>query len=265
MRSLFKLVLLGIFMLSIPGKSMAWGMLGHRIVGQIADSYISGKTRKEVKKILGNESLAMASNWADFIKSDSTFNYLGNWHYANFLDNLDYQTLKQEMEKETGTNIYNRIRFVAAELKNKNTDPAKKKMYLRLLIHFVGDLHQPMHMGRKADAGGNGIKLSWFSQPTNLHRVWDEQLIEYQQLSYTEYADAINFTDKQQVKKLQSDDLTVWAYESYKISRQLYATVKPEDKLSYRYNFDHIATLNQQLLQGGVRLAGLLNEVFISY
>src|SRR5688572_5498892 len=193
MRSLFKLAVAGLLLLSIPAKSMAWGMLGHRIVGQIADSYISGKTRKEVKKILGNESLAMASNWADFIKSDSTFNYLGNWHYANFMDNLDYETLKQQMEKETGTNIYNRIRFVTTELKNKNTSAEKKKMYLRLLIHFVGDLHQPMHMGRKADSGGNGIKLSWFYQPTNLHRVWDEQLIEYQQLSYTEYADAINF------------------------------------------------------------------------
>jgi hypothetical protein len=265
MRPSFKLILLSFFLIYIPVQSMAWGMLGHRIVGEIADSYISSKTRKEVKKILGNESIAMASNWADFIKSDSTYNYLGNWHYANFLDNMDYQALKEAMEKETGTNIYNRIRFLTAELKNEDLAPEKKKMYLRLLIHFVGDLHQPMHMGRKADSGGNGIKLSWFYQPTNLHRVWDEQLIEYQQLSYTEYVDAINFTNAKQVKALQNDDLTVWAYESYKISRQLYATVKPEEKLSYRYNFDHIDTLNQQLLKGGVRLAGLLNEIFVGY
>jgi hypothetical protein len=265
MRPSFKLILLSFFLIYIPLQSMAWGMLGHRIVGEIADSYISAKTRKEVRKILGNESLAMASNWADFIKSDSTYNYLGNWHYANFLDNMDYQALKEAMEKETGTNIYNRILFLTAELKNENLEPQKKKMYLRLLIHFVGDLHQPMHMGRKADSGGNGIKLSWFYQPTNLHRVWDEQLIEYQQLSYTEYTRAINFTDPKQVKDLQNDDLTVWAYESYKISRQLYSTVKPEEKLSYRYNFDHIDTLNQQLLKGGVRLAGLLNQVFAGY
>jgi len=262
MRSSFKLVLLSFILLYIPVQSMAWGMLGHRIVGEIADSYISAKTRREVKKILGNESLAMASNWGDFIKSDSTYNYLNNWHYANFLDNLDYQMLKEAMEKETGPNIYNRIQFLAAELKKESTEPQKKIMYLRLLIHFVGDLHQPMHMGRQADSGGNGIKVSWFYQPSNLHRVWDSDLIEYQQLSYTEYANAINFANANQVRALQKDDLSVWAFESYQISRQLYATVKPDEKLSYRYNFDHIDTLNQQLLKGGVRLAGLLNDVF---
>lgn len=265
MQSPFKLVFLSFFLLYIPVQSMAWGMQGHRIVGEIADCYISCKTRREVKKILGNESIAMASNWADFIKSDSSYNYLSNWHYANFMDNMDYQMLKTALEKETGTNIYNRIQFLSSELKKEDLEAGKKQMYLRLLIHFVGDLHQPMHMGRKEDAGGNGIKLSWFNQPTNLHRLWDEQLIENQQLSYTEYAKAINFTTKTQRKAWQQDPLSKWAFESYEISRELYTEVKPEEKLSYRYNFDHISTVNQQLLKGGVRLAGLLNEVFARY
>ena len=63
---------------------MCWGQLGHRIVGEIADSYLTAKTKAEIKKILGNESIAMSSNWADFIKSDSTFKYLDTWHYINF-------------------------------------------------------------------------------------------------------------------------------------------------------------------------------------
>jgi hypothetical protein len=265
MRSRYKLLFLGIILLYLPVQTMAWGMQGHRIVGEIADSYINGKTRREIKKILGNESIAMASNWADFIKSDTSFNYLGNWHYANFMDNLDYEMLKSALEKETGTNIYNRILFLSSELKKQYLEAGKKKMYLRLLIHFVGDLHQPMHMGRKDDSGGNGIKLSWFNQPTNLHRLWDEQLIENQQLSYTEYTKAINFTSRVQRNEWQRDPLSKWAFESYVISRQLYSTVKPEEKLSYRYAFDHIAQLNQQLLKGGVRLAGLLNQVFAKY
>lgn len=265
MKFSFKHLLLSFILLYIPAQTMAWGMLGHRIVGEIAESYINTKTRKEVRKILGNESLAMASNWGDFIKSDPAYNYLGNWHYANFTDNLDFQQLKEAMEKETGTNIYNRIRFLTAELKKPNLDGGKKKMYLRLLIHLVGDLHQPMHMGRKDDSGGNGIKLSWFYEPTNLHRVWDEDLINYQQLSYTEYTKAINYTTTKELKTWLNDDVEVWAFESYKISRRLYSTIKPEEKLGYRYNFDHIATLNHQLLKGGVRLGGLLNQVFTGY
>lgn len=265
MRSSFKLLIISSFLLYLPIQTMAWGMLGHRIVGEVADSYIKGKTRKEVKKILGNESIAMASNWADYIKSDSIYNYLGNWHYANFMDNLDFQLLKVALEKETGTNIYNRIRFLSSELKNQNLETGKKQLYLRLLIHLVGDIHQPMHMGRKDDSGGNGIKIFWFNQPSNLHRLWDSDLIESQQLSYTEYTQAINHASKNNIKTWLNDDVNVWAFESYEISRKLYANVKPEAKLSYRYNFDHLDTLNQQLLKGGVRLAGILNQVFSNY
>lgn len=265
MRPSGKVLLLSFFLFYIPAQSMAWGLLGHRIVGEVADCYIKGKTRKEVKKILGGESIAMASNWADFIKSDSTFNYLSNWHYANFMDNMDYQTLKLALDKETGTNIYNRINFLSSELKNKNLEAGKKQMYLRLLIHFVGDIHQPMHMGKKEDSGGNGIKIFWFNEPSNLHRLWDSDLIESQQLSYTEYTAAINHPNKNEIKALLHDDLSVWAFESYQISRKLYATVKPDQKLSYRYNFDHLSTLNSQLLKGGVRLAGLLDNIFAKY
>ena len=71
------------FFLSVPFLSMAWGVLGHRIVGEIADSYLTTKAKAEIQKILGTESMAITSNWADFIKSDSTYNYLGSWHYIN--------------------------------------------------------------------------------------------------------------------------------------------------------------------------------------
>lgn len=265
MRLSLKLVIVTSFLFYLPLQTMAWGMLGHRVVGEIADSYLKGKTRKEIKAILGNESIAMASNWADFIKSDTSYNYLSNWHYANFMDNLDYQSLKTAMEKETGTNIYNRIRFLSSELRNEELEISKKRMYLRLLIHFVGDLHQPFHMGRKEDSGGNGIKIFWFNQPSNLHRLWDSDLIESQQLSYTEYTASINHPDKNELETWLNDDLSVWAFESYKMSRELYSKVKVDEKLSYRYTYDHLDELNQQLLKGGVRLAGLLNQVFKKY
>ncbi|ALJ01153.1 S1/P1 Nuclease [Rufibacter tibetensis] len=242
---------------------MGWGMIGHRIVGEIADRHISSKARKNIRKILGNESIAIASNWADFIKSDPAFNYLDNWHYINLKEGLSQSEVETHLKQDTTTNAYTRINYLVAQLKKKDLPQEQKVMNLRLLIHFIGDVHQPMHVGRPEDLGGNRIRVEWFNNPSNLHRVWDSQLIEYQQLSYTEYATAINFASKDQVKTWQKQLAPIWFFESYQIAQQLYKGIsKPEEKLSYRYNFDYVQTLNEQLLKGGVRLAGVLNEIF---
>jgi hypothetical protein len=247
----------------LPVQSMAWGLLGHRIVGEIADSYLTAKARAEIKKILGTESIAMASNWPDFIKSDTSYKYLDAWHYVDFEKGLSYSELKDALKKDTSANAYNAINFLVKELKKKNLPKDKKQMYLRLLIHIVGDIHQPLHVSPEGTAGGNDIKVQWFGAASNLHRIWDSQLIDNQQLSYTEYVKDINHISAADRKKLQSQPVSQWLYESYTLAEALHKEIKGDNpKLSYRYNFDHIKTLNDQLLKGGVRLAGLLNEIF---
>jgi hypothetical protein len=148
------------------------------------------------------------------------------------------------------------------ELKKKDLDHEKKQFYLKMLIHIVEDIHQPMHTAHAEDKGGNDIKVNWFSTPTNLHAVWDSQLIDFQQLSYTEYADAIYKCTAEQRTKWQGAPLSEWIFESSQLANQIYTGVKPGDTLNYRYNFNNIAIVNQQLLKGGVRLAGLLNQLF---
>jgi hypothetical protein len=136
-------------------------------------------------------------------------------------------------------------------------------MYLRLLIHITGDIHQPMHVGRLEDLGGNKIKVMWFNDAANLHQVWDEKLINFQQLSYTEYVAAINHTSKAQRNEWYSEPLNSWLYQSYKYAEKIYSDIKqPDQKLDYKYNFNYIGILNERLLKGGVHLAGLLNEIF---
>jgi len=103
----------------------------------------------------------------------------------------------------------------------------------------------------------------WFNAPTKLHAVWDESLINFQQLSYTEYTHAINHTTQKQRLTWQKQPVSEWIVESYQIAEQLYDEIKqPDQKLGYRYNYDHIQTLNERLLKAGVRLAGLLNQLF---
>lgn len=262
MKTMRKLLLAAI-LFYIPAHSFAWGVLGHRIVAQIAESYLTHKARKQIQRILGYESMAITSNWPDFIKSDSNFNYLSNWHYINLREGLAEAAIEQILQQDTTVNAYTKINWLSGQLKNKDLAPDMKLMYLRLLIHIVGDVHQPMHVGRLEDLGGNRIRIQWFNSPTNLHALWDEKLIDFQQLSYTEYATAINHTTKEQRKQWQAEPASCWIINSYNIAQQLYAEINtPDQKLSYRYNFDHVQTLNDQLLKGGVHLAGLLNQIF---
>jgi len=248
-----------------PLKAMCWGQLGHRIVAEIADSYLTAKAKAEIKKILGTESIAMASNWADFIKSDTAFKYLDTWHYINFEKNLSYNQLKEVLKKDTGkiNDAYAAIVFLKKELKKKNLTLYKKQMYLELLIHIVGDVHQPLHVSPVSTTGGNDIKLQWFGEASNLHRVWDSDLIEMQQLSYTEYTNYLNHTTVTQRQKLQAEPISKWLYDSYVIAQKLHNEItETNPRLGYRYNYDHIKLLEEQLLKGGVHLAGLLNEIF---
>jgi hypothetical protein len=259
----FKKLLFNLFCCYLPFASFAWGVEGHRIVGHIAESYLTENARKEIRKILGTESIAMASNWADFIKSDTSFNYISSWHYINLKGGLSSTELKAYLSQDTAVDVYTRINFLVKELKSKKLSKENKIFYLKLLIHFVGDIHQPLHAGRFEDLGGNKIKVNWFSDLKNLHQIWDDQLILFQQLSYTEYSTAINHTNPTQIKTWQQEPLSEWIIQSYQLSEKIYSDIKqPNQRLEYRYNFNYVSILNQQLLKGGVHLAGVLNDIF---
>jgi len=262
MNRVFKMVLGFCLFAHLPLDAGAWGMLGHRIVGQIAENHLSNKAKKGVKAILGTESLAMASNWGDFIKSDPAYNYLYNWHFVNLPEGLDKQGVYRFLDADTMANVYNRIPEMLAVLKDPKSSADRKKLAMRLVIHLVGDLNQPMHTARKEDLGGNKIYLSWFGEKSNLHRVWDESLIEYQQLSYTEYAASIDHATSEQITEWKVMTLKDYVYNSYLACNKIYAGTKADDKLSYKYNFDYAGLLNEQLLKGGICLANILNGIY---
>ncbi|MEO7292221.1 MAG: S1/P1 nuclease [Ginsengibacter sp.] len=262
MINISKKIIIIFFFFYLPFQSNAWGVLGHRIVGQIAESYLSPTAKKAISKILGNESIAMATNWADFIKSDTTMKYISPWHYVDVNGGLSYAEFQSYLMNDTIVDAYTKLNFLIKELKNKQLPNDKKAMYLKLLIHIVGDIHQPLHVGHLDDEGGNKIKVTWLGTPTNLHSVWDSKLIDFQQLSYTEYATAINHTTLVQRIVLQKQPLNDWLYQTYQVAQKVYSDIKQDDKLSFLYNYNYIDILNRQLLIGGVHLAGLLNQIF---
>ncbi|MGY4383530.1 hypothetical protein ACVWYN_000549 [Pedobacter sp. UYP24] len=246
----------------MPSQAGAWSMLGHRIVGQIAENHLTSRSKKAIRLILGNESLAMASNWGDFIKSDSNYDSLYNWHFVNLQSGLDKKDLFQYLDTEKDANVYNKSLQLISILKNKHTTLEQRKFALRILVHLIGDLNQPMHVAHKDDLGGNKVNVTWFGEKSNLHRVWDDQLIEYQKLSYTEYAKAIDFSSSQDMVSWKSKSLYDFVYNSYLVCTKIYDNTKPDSKLSYKYNFDFVDTLNRQLLTGGICLANILNDIY---
>ncbi|TWR29704.1 S1/P1 nuclease [Mucilaginibacter pallidiroseus] len=261
--SLLKKLFLGVAMMYLPLQSMAWGTNGHRISGQIADSYLTPKARAAIKALLGDESLAMASNWADFIKSDPKYNYLYNWHFIDFDKKYEYAELQAFLKQDTAVDAYTKLNYLVGELKKKNLPKENKLLALRMLIHIVEDVHQPLHTGHTNDKGGNDVKVNWYKNETNLHSIWDSQLIDAQQLSFTEYVAWINHTTVAQRTEWQKAPISQWLYESNQLAEKIYSEVKTGDNINtFKYTFNHIAELNTQLLKGGVRLAGLLNQIF---
>jgi len=249
--------------LLIAHSCFCWGVTGHRIVAEIAQQHLSKKAKKEIKKLFGREALAWWANWGDFIKSDSNWNQANVWHYVHVEGKLAKGAYGAALKALPGKNLYSQTVAMMADLRNESLSVEQRQIALKFLIHFIGDLHQPLHVGgRPDDQGGNKIPVSWFDKPTNLHSLWDSGLIDFQQYSFSEYARLLDIASDDEVKAIQSGSLEDWFYESNQLAEDIYNASPADSKLSYRYNFKFQKMLDNQLLKGGLRLAKLLNETF---
>ncbi|MGJ5641576.1 S1/P1 nuclease [Formosa sp. S-31] len=238
--------------------SPEWGPTGHRVVGKIADSYLKGSTKRAIKKLLKNHTLAFVSTYADEIKADKRYAEFYAWHYVNMEADQTYEASTKNPEGDIVTGINHCI----AVIQDKTATDADKAFYLKLLIHLIGDIHQPMHAGLADDKGGNDIKVKWMGKNTNLHRVWDSDMINSFDMAYTELALNADALSKEQIKSIESGSVVDWVNESHTLAMSLYKDVKNEDNLGYRYSYDHFKTVRTQLQKGGIRLAKVLNDIF---
>ena len=250
---------LAIATLVVPQTALAWGQNGHRVVGEIGQSLLTDEARRGVAEILDNESLAEASTWPDFMKASPEKFWqeeASPLHYVTIPKGKSYAEVGPPPEGDAITAL---ARF-RQQARDRRLPREQRALALRFIIHVVGDLHQPMHVGDGSDRGGNDVKVDFFGQPTNLHSVWDSGLIDRQQLSYSEMSRwLMRATDIEQARKWMTPDPLVWVAESAAIRPGLY----PEsDRISWDYAFAHDAILKQRLSQGGVRLAAYLNAMF---
>ncbi len=251
-----------LFLLSLaPARLWAWGVDGHRAVGRLAEQHLSRRTRREVRALLGPETLVMVSTWPDEIRYSPEFKDTAPWHYVNTPLGFDRAAYEQHLRAQPEANAYNQLQAQLAILKDKTKPPAERASALKFVVHLVGDVHQPLHTGRAEDQGGNKIKVTFRGKETNLHSLWDSGLLDYQGLTYTEMGHDYNQGLRaRQVRQWQHAPLEQWLFESYQAAERLYAEAEKSPDLDYRYYPAHAELLKQRIQQAGIRLAGVLNE-----
>jgi hypothetical protein len=252
-------LLLGLYLCSLSSLCWSFGPTGHRVTGAIAENYLSEKSKLEIRALLGNESLAEASTYVDEMRSHpSTFwqKTANAYHYVTVPKGKSYREAGAPSKGDAVT----ALKHYTEILKNPNNSLEQRRLALKFVIHLIADLHQPLHVGNGTDRGGNDVKLKFFWQPTNLHRVWDSELIDRQQLSFTEWSQWLNRTISQKdLTDWRSNNPLDWIAESIAIRNRIY----PKDKtIDWDYQYQHLPTLKLRLKQAGVRIAHYLNTLF---
>ncbi|EAQ99854.1 S1/P1 nuclease [Maribacter sp. HTCC2170] len=240
------------------GNVPYWSKTGHRVIGKIAQEELNGKTKRALDKLLDGQSIASISNFADEIKADRRYREFSAWHYVNIPPGKKYT----DIEPSKYGDLVVGIQKCRAMVENEHNSKEDRVFYLKLLIHLIGDLHQPMHVGRYEDKGGNDIQVQWFGNGSNLHRVWDANMINDYGMSYSELASSLPELDKKEKKAIQNGTILDWVHESQEIADKLYDSVEVGEKLAYRYSYTWWGTVEIQLQKGGLRLAKVLNDLF---
>ena len=260
----------------MPSPAFAWGKTGHRVIAAIADTQLSGLARAHVEQILGpGESLDEAANWPDEMRSapgEFWQKTATPWHYVT-LNGIIYDHAPPE-----GDALEALARF-SRTLRDPNAGLTDRQLALRFIVHLVGDLHQPLHVGKCCDKGGNDVKVTFFGKPTNLHAVWDSQLVDDEQLSFSELAAKLErHISPEDVVKWWDINPRDWVSESAELRDTVYPTAADMPKpvkgkkrkrgevvlpdLSYSYVYKFTPVMERRLSQSGVRLAAYLNAVF---
>jgi hypothetical protein len=252
-------LIIGVVATAISFQTLSWGQTGHRVTGAIAEQYLTPQAQLAISQLLSNEDLAEASTYPDEMKahpSEFWQKTANPWHYVDVFDGKTYSDVAPP---PTG-NAVTALEMFTKQLKSKKASLEEKQLALRFIVHIIGDLHQPFHAGNGIDRGGNDVKLKFFWEDSNLHRVWDSGLIDREKLSYTEWTNKLS----SKISSLQANEWMeinpkVWIAESAMLRANLY----PEsDKLSWDYQYQNMPIVKQRLQMGGVRIASYLNALF---
>lgn len=239
--------------------SFGWGQKGHDVVAEIATRHLTPAASAAVDSILGGKTPVYWANWMDNASHTPTYAYTKTWHYKN----IDAGDTWESSPANPSGDVITALASLTEQLRRPDLKPDESFDALRMVIHLVGDLHCPMHMGHATDRGGNRVKVKCFGRDTNLHSVWDSQIIgRGHDWSYTEWADQLDRLDPEAMKVVTAGDPEAWAREILPIVAHIYESTPEGTSISYDYIAEWAPVAETQLLKGGLRLAALLNSIY---
>lgn len=275
-------VLGGALLVMLTGLSVAtpeaWGVQGHRLVALIAADQLSPSAKLNVAWLLPDSNLADIAVWADDYVPDNS--QTGPWHYVNIPADATGYDRERDCPRQPGVLagsrndrwrdcVVDRILYHQARVADTSLDREDRATALKFLVHFVGDLHQPLHALDVA-RGGNDIPVVAFGSATcsrsdgtssscNLHGIWDTVLIAHRQLGDRQYLDELS----EQIARGRRNTLSTsspaeWAMESHALAKR--ALLPRQGVVDEAYYRAHISVIDERLALGGLRLAAVLNQ-----
>ncbi len=257
MKTIKYLTLAILLVVSTQTNTFAWEAIGHYVIGKLAEWQMKPQTVQRVEAILQNQSISGVGVWMDNIRSDKNYDYTYTWHWVTTADG-EYDPSIQEPAGDA----YASFLQIKDNLKKGGLSPYEERDQLRMLIHIVGDLHQPFHVGKPGDRGGNDVKVSFFNKETNIHAVWDSDLIEGKKMSYTEIASELQKRiNPDLIQEYSSKTPADWLREAVAIRPAMY-DIPENGRIGYEYIYKHYHHVEERLTAGGIRLAQVLEEIY---
>lgn len=260
-----------IITLCVSQQAFCWGSLGHKTSAQVAWTFMDKSTRDKVSAVLNQQSLPEISTWADAARAQAEWKFTIWYHFEKAPDNYTYlENLKRQDDKYNKLGGVIEAMYVAEDMyKNRNSTATEKENALKFLVHFIGDIHQPLHTGRVEDNSGNKIPVKWLGLDMNLHQIWDSQIIY---LGHKDILDGGTETDQAQtyanylVKKFKNYQITPdlflryddWMHESMVPRADAYA-FKDESEQNYTNRF--LDVVDMRIFLAGVRIANSLSRI----
>ncbi|MFI3303456.1 MAG: S1/P1 nuclease [Rikenellaceae bacterium] len=246
-------------LLMAVNNSYGWGKRGHDVVCYIAECNLSPEALENVTDLLDGYSMVYFSSWLDSASNTSEYKHTKTWHYMN----MEKRDRVATMERVKEGDVLSASEISIATLRNNKSSREEKSVALKMLIHLIGDMHQPMHIGRLGDQGGNKIPVVYFVDSTTLHSAWDYNIVMgAHEWSYTEWQQQLDRLSDEQEAIVVSGDMADWVEQTQGVAQEIYRDTPAETRIFYDYMVKYTPIVEQQLLYAGVRLAHILNDIY---
>lgn len=248
--------------------SFGWGKVGHESVAEIARTQLLPQVAATIQDLLSDMDIVDAANWPDQIKSDPKWKHASTYHYMGISDGSEYfrQLASLSPSAQKLGDVLRGLVKAEDVLRDSGSTKDEKAWALGFMVHFMGDLHQPLHTGRPEDKGGNAVTLKYFNKSTNLHAVWDSGIITAilkpppRTLPDTlKFIDQLRTPSTAEIADWQNSYIMDWTLESVAPRKDIYKDVKLS---SSAYQKKYAPLVNEHILRAGYRLAAWLNAIF---